>query len=152
MWGGRRTSSVCRAILNEWTRLMSVQLQKTTVWSNAPLPKGSIDMVSPCRTPLLMLILLLSLCRWTVIDLLLQFPSAVRCTHHLTPVLEARSVLLGIAPSRRLSRRRRLRCKVCIKFCALLLQLVYDVGVVCRWVSASESSLFLWLAFVECLL
>ena len=28
------------------------------------------DMVSPCRTPLLMLILLLSLCRWTVIELL----------------------------------------------------------------------------------
>ena len=28
------------------------------------------DMVSPCRTPLLMLILLLSLCRWTVIKLL----------------------------------------------------------------------------------
>ena len=28
------------------------------------------DVVSPCRTPLLMLTLLLSLCRWTVIELL----------------------------------------------------------------------------------
>ena len=28
------------------------------------------DMVFPCRTPLLMLILLLSLCRWTAIELL----------------------------------------------------------------------------------
>ena len=28
------------------------------------------DMVSPCRTPLLMLILLLSLCMWIVIELL----------------------------------------------------------------------------------
>ena len=27
------------------------------------------DMVSPCLTPLLMLIFLLSLCRWTVIEL-----------------------------------------------------------------------------------
>ena len=28
------------------------------------------DVVPPCRTPLLMLVLLLSLCRWTVIELL----------------------------------------------------------------------------------
>ena len=30
------------------------------------------DMVSACRTPLLMVILLLSLCRWTVIELLVK--------------------------------------------------------------------------------
>ena len=28
------------------------------------------DMISPCRTPLLMLVVLLSLCMWTVIELL----------------------------------------------------------------------------------
>ena len=31
---------------------------------------SSLDMVSFCRTPLMMLILLLSLCMWTVIELL----------------------------------------------------------------------------------
>ena len=72
------------------------------------------DMVSPCRTPPLMLILLLSLCRWTVVELICWciYPSVVRCTHLLSPVLEARSVLLEFALNRRLSRSRRIRCRV----------------------------------------
>ena len=41
-----------------------------------------------------------------------KFPSGVRCTHLLSPVLEARSVLLQFTLSRRLSRSRRMRCSV----------------------------------------
>ena len=63
-----------------------------------------VDMVPSCRTPLLRLTLLLSLCScWC------RFHSGVRCTHLLSPVLEARSVLLERAESRRLSRSRRMQ-------------------------------------------
>ena len=41
-----------------------------------------------------------------------RFPSGVRCTHLLPPVLEARSVLLEFALIRRLSHIRRMRCRV----------------------------------------
>ena len=60
------------------------------------------DMISHCLTPLLMLILLLSR----------RFPLRVLCTHLLSPVLEARSVLLEFVLSRMLSRSRRMRCKM----------------------------------------
>ena len=64
------------------------------------------DMVSPCRTPLLVSIFFASsscMCR---------FPWGVGGTHLLSPVLEARSVLLEFALSRMLSRSRRMRCRV----------------------------------------
>ena len=64
-----------------------------------------------------------------------RFPSRVRCTHLLSPVPEAKSVLFEFALSRRLSRSRRTRCKVG------WLQLVYNVDVVCRWVSAIQVAL-----------
>ena len=49
--------------------------------------------------------------------------------HIFYPVLEARSVLLEFAPSQRLSRSRQMWD---IIFSALLLQLLYDVDVVCH--------------------
>ena len=41
-----------------------------------------------------------------------RFPSGVRCTHLLSPVLEARWVLLELALSRKLSRSWRMRCRM----------------------------------------
>ena len=48
--------------------LVSHVSRRNMLWSAAVNSLG--DMKSPCRTPLMMLILLLSLCRWTVIELL----------------------------------------------------------------------------------
>jgi len=58
------------------------------------------DMVSPCRTLLLRLILLLCYVGWLSSSCWCRFPSGVRCTHLLTPVLKARSVLIEFALSR----------------------------------------------------
>ena len=62
--------------------------------------------------PLLILIQLVSLCRWISSSCLCIYPSGVRCTHLLSRVLEASSVLLDFALSRRLSRGRRMRCRM----------------------------------------
>ena len=63
------------------------------------------DNVSPCRTPLLMLILLFLCVGGLSSSCWYRFPSRVRCTHLLSPVLEARSVLPEFAL-------RRMRCRV----------------------------------------
>ena len=72
------------------------------------------DMVSSCRTPLLMLIL--NCCFLCVCGLSsscwCRLPSRVRCTHLLFPVLEARSSLLEFALSGRITHSQRMRCRV----------------------------------------
>ena len=42
------------------------------------------DVVSPCRTPLLMLVLLLSLCMWTVIEVLVLI--SFRCSMYTSSI------------------------------------------------------------------
>ena len=74
------------------------------------LSRASVNNLKDMVTPLLMLILLLSLCRSS--SCWYKIPSGVRCTDLLSPVLEARSVLLEFALSRKLSRSRRMRCRV----------------------------------------
>ena len=108
------------------------------------------DMVSPCRTPLMVFIFLLSFCRWTVVDLC-RFPSRVRCIHLLSLVLEARSVLLEFALSRKLSRSRRKRCRVGNYIIGISPSVGLRHGCGLYWISGSELSLLSWLVF-ECLL
>ena len=64
------------------------------------------DMVSPCLTPLLILIFPLSLCRCTVTELSACL-SGFLCTHLLFLVLAMMSILLGIVLSRMPSRNQR---------------------------------------------
>ena len=64
------------------------------------------------RTPLLMLILLLVCVAGLSTSCWCTFPSGVRRTHLQSAVLEARSVLLEIVLSRKLSRSGRMRCRV----------------------------------------
>ena len=61
-----------------------------------------------------------------------SFPSGVRCTHFLTPVLEARSVLFEFALNRKLFVVDECDSEWDIIISALLLPLIYDVDVVCR--------------------
>ena len=91
------------------------------------------NMVSPCHTPLLML----SYCFLCVGGLSLsywcRYPLGVRWTHLLSPVLEARLVLLEFA----LSQKKfvivdEYDTEWDIIFSALLLQLIYYMDVVCQ--------------------
>ena len=63
------------------------QVSHRNMLSSAAINSLGDDMESPCRTPFLMLILLLSLCRWTVIELLLlisfsssMYTSSIPCS------------------------------------------------------------------------
>ena len=62
------------------------------------------EMVSPCLTPLLILIFSLSLCRCTVTELSVLCLSGFLCTHLLFLVLAMMSILLGFALNRMPSR------------------------------------------------
>ena len=91
------------------------------------------SLVSPCRTPLLMLTLLL----FCVDGLLMSscsciFLSGVRCTHIQSPGLEARSVRLEIDCVEGFLVVDECDAEWDIIFSALILQLVYDVDLVCR--------------------
>ena len=128
----------------------------------SPAAVNSLNgMISPCRTPLLILILLLSLCRF-------RFPSEVRCTHLPSYILEARSVLFEFAQNRRLSHSRWMRFRegyyiICTspsvglrRGCGLslsirvLIQLALVAGF--RRVSSLALSLVLWWILYRCLI
>ena len=90
------------------------------------------DMVSPCRTPLPVLIALLSSCRWTVVELLVRFPSGGRCTHLLYPVLEVLSELHEFALKAFSYSTNAMQSGILYYLHFSSRQLVYDVDVVCR--------------------
>ena len=76
-------------------------------------PCKQLDRYGICCTPLLILIFLLSLFRWTVVELLVYILLQEFYVHvFYLHVLEARSVLLEFALSQRLSRIRRMRYRV----------------------------------------
>ena len=113
------------------------------------------EMVSPCLTPLLILIFSLSLCRCTVTEL------SVYCvfqdfyvgpTHLLFLVLAMMSILLGFVLSRMPSRNPRKQHTVLyVVFTALLFKLVFGMYVICHRVSpllAPKSCLYSRLIFI----
>ena len=92
------------------------------------------EMVSPCLTPLLILIFSLSLCRCTVTELSVYIClSGFLCTHLLFLVLAMMSIFLGFVLNRMPSRR---------------FKLVYGMCVICRRVLAPKSCLFSRLIFI----
>ena len=113
-------------------------------------------MVSRCHTPFLILILLLSLCRWTVIELWCRCLSVVRCTLYTSSIPCSWSqwgqycVSLHSVEGFLIVNEHSAKQDIWL-FSAFLLQLVYDTDLVCHWVSAPESTLLSWLVFVECL-
>ena len=50
-------------------KILVSQVSRRNMLSSAAV-NSLCDVLSPCRTPILMLILLLSLCTWTIIDML----------------------------------------------------------------------------------
>ncbi len=106
------------------------------------------EMVSPCVTPLL--ILIFSLSSADVLSLSCQYIclSGFLCTHLLILVLAIMSILLGFVLNRMPSRNPR---KQHI-FTALLFKLVYGMYVICRIVLAPKSCLFSGLIFIQFLL
>ena len=92
------------------------------------------DMVSPCHTPLLMLILSLSLCRWTVIELYIGVDFLQEFDVHIFyPLfLERGQYCFSLHRVEGFLVVDECDAKWDIIFSALLLQLVCDVDLVCR--------------------
>jgi len=107
------------------------------------------DMVSPCRTPFLMLILLLSLCHRAVgVDFLEEFD-----VHIFYPLLLKRGqYCLGLHLFEGFSLWTNAMLSGILYCLHFSFSWFTTLDVACRRVSASESSLLLWLVFVECLL
>ena len=106
------------------------------------------EMVSPCLTPLLILIFSLSLCRCTVTELSVCL-SGFLCTHLLFIVLAMMSILLGFVLGRMPSRNiRKQHTVVCCIHGTSLFKLLYGMYVICRRVLVPKSCLFSMLIFI----